>query len=51
MLKFTLRIPPELKEWLDQHARQHLQSSSAQILSLIKAAQMQEEGQNAGAGR
>jgi hypothetical protein len=47
--QIVVRIPPAMREWIETQAKHHLRSRNAQILTLIKAAQMREERHRAGA--
>ena len=47
---FNLRIPPDLREWLDQAARKNMRSVNAEILyRLAKEKESEESGGTAAA--
>jgi hypothetical protein len=39
--RFTVRLPPELKAWLDAQATKNQRSSNGEIITLLKAARRQ----------
>jgi len=42
---FGLRIPPDLKSWIDEHAKTNGRSLNSEIVQLIKAAKQASESQ------